>query len=890
MALRKKIVDLAKMVGGLTGAINKIDENAPEYYSLNAVLTDEQADLALVMGLRKPRTIEYMAEKFGRSVEETHRLAMEIAQIGVFKVYHDENNKELFMVQIFAPGILEMMVNNKEMCEAHPEVARAFEQYTRERISHIAPNLPMGTGMMRVIPIESAIEGNTKSVSYEEISYYLDKYDTFSVSDCSCRRSRRLLNQGCGHLETDMCIQMGSGAEYYIRTGRARQVTREEVKKILKRAEENGLMHQMPNIEGLGDSAAICNCCSCSCFAMRVATLFNAPDAIRSNYGAEVNTENCVACGQCVENCPTNALKLGQRLCSKTPLKKEEYKTVRNHKWTEKDWNEDYRDNRKNVDENGTAPCKTACPAHIAVQGYIKLASQGRYQEALELIKKENPFPAVCGRICPRSCESECTRGDIDTPIAIDEIKKFIADRELNEKDRFVPKKRNDYGKKIAIVGAGPAGLACAYYLAVDGYKVTVFEKQPKLGGMLTMGIPAFRLEKNVIDAEIEILRIMGVEFKTGVEVGKDITIAELRKDGYKGFYLAIGAQAGRKIGIDGENAQNVLTGVEFLRDVALGKGIETTGNVVVIGGGNVAIDVARTATRTGAQTVNMFCLENAKEMPALPEEIEEAEHENIIINNSWGPVRIVTENGKVTGVEFKKCVSVFDENHRFAPKFDENETKIVPADYVILSVGQSIDWGNLLDGTKVELNKNNTAIADSLTYQTGEPDIFVGGDAFTGPRFAIDAIAAGKGAAISLHRAVNEGQSLTYGRDRREYRSFDKNNIVVEGFDTTPRQRAGHNTNNEHTFKDTRITFTEEQMKKETERCLGCGAVQVDTYMCIGCGQCTTKCKFDAIHLIKKYDNFAPVFEKLPVQVAKYAVKRTGKIIAESVKGVFGK
>ncbi len=888
MALRKKIVQLAHMVGGLTGVINKIDENAPEYYSLECCVSDEQADVALVMGLRKRRTIEYIAKKANLSVEKAHKLAMELAQIGVCKVYTDEKGKEVFMVQIYAPGILEMMVNNAESVKKYPQIGRAFEEYTRLRIAPIAPNLPMGTGMMRVIPIQSAIDGNMKAVPYEKLSYYLDKYDTFSLSDCSCRRSRRILNQGCGHLEKDMCIQMGTGAEYYIRTGRGRQVSRKEVEEILKKAEEAGLMHQMPNIEGLGETAAICNCCACSCFAMRVATLFNTPDAIRSNYVSQVDSDKCVACGQCVENCPTNALRLGQKLCTKTPLKEKTYAKVRDHVWLKKNWNPDYRENRKDVVETGTSPCKTACPAHIAVQGYIKLAAQGKYKEALELIRKENPLPAVCGRICPRKCESECTRGDIDDPIAIDEIKKFIAEQDLDKNRRFIPAKKHDYGKPVAVIGSGPAGLSCAYYLAEDGYKVTVFEKLSKPGGMLTVGIPSFRLEKNVVEAEIDILKEMGVVFKTNTEVGKDVSLDDLRKQGFKAFYLAIGAQGGRKLGLENEDAKGVIAGVEFLRDVNLGKKSALHGKVVVIGGGNVAIDVARTAVREGAESVAMYCLEARNEMPALDEEIEEALEEDIVINNSWGPKRIISKDGKVTGIELKKCVSVFDKDKKFNPKYDENETITVDADFVLLSVGQSIDWGGLLTDSAVVLNRNNTAQADSFTYQTAQSDVFVGGDAYTGPKFAIDAIAAGKQAAISIHRFVQPGQSLTYGRDRREYVALDKQNIVVESYDTTRRQLAGHNAKNRKTFKDTRVTFTEEQIKKETERCLGCGAVQVDQYMCVGCGQCTTKCRFDAISLVKKYNNFAPIYEKLPLAVAKYAVQRSGKIAVSSIKRIF--
>ncbi|MGI5984314.1 MAG: FAD-dependent oxidoreductase, partial [Oscillospiraceae bacterium] len=407
-------------------------------------------------------------------------------------------------------------------------------------------------------------------------------------------------------------------------------------------------------------------------------------------------------------------------------------------------------------------------------------------------------------------------------------------------------------------------------------------------GGMLTLGIPSFRLEKDVVNAEIDILRELGVKFKTGVEVGRDVTLDELRSQGFEAFYIAIGAQSGRKLGIDGENAKGVIAGVDFLREVNLGKAESLSGKVVVIGGGNVAIDVARTAIRENSESVEMFCLESRNEMPALPEEIEEALEENIIINNGWGPKRIVTENGRVSGVEFKRCISVFDANGKFSPKYDENDTKFVPADFVLLSVGQSIYWGDLLKGSKVILTRGNTASADDFTYQTNQPDVFVGGDAYTGPKFAIDAIAAGKQGAISIHRFVWEGQSLLYGRVRSGYRAFDKENVIIGGYDDTPRQRALHKADRKEPFSDARLTFTEEQVQSETARCLGCGAVQIDEEMCIGCGQCVTKCKFDAIKLLKKTDIVGTSFEKLPLKLAPNVVKRAGKTAVRSVKDVF--
>lgn len=889
MAARPKIIKLAKKICGATAMLVKIDENAPEYYVLDCIVTDEMADVGLAMELRKPQTIEQIAKKCGKSVEKTRELAMQLAVAGAC-VFYSENGVDYYELTVFVPGVMEKVVGNKELCEKYPQIPRAFEHYARERGGLMATKLPVGTGPMRVIPIQSAVDGTSRVAPFEELAELINKNDLIAVADCSCRRSRRLMGEGCGHLEKDMCIQLGKGAEYYIRTGKARRITKEEAFEILRKAEANGLMHQIPNIDGDGNTHAICNCCACSCYSIRNAAMFNAPDMIRSNFVAQSSPDKCVACGQCVENCPMNALQLGQKLCTVKPVQApKEQITARDHVWGKDKWNVEYRTNRKDVVDTGTAPCKTKCPAHIAVQGYIKLASQGRYKDALALIKKENPFPAVCGRICPHGCESECTRGDIDQPIAIDEIKKFVADRELAGEFRFVPEKMHDYSdKKIAVIGGGPAGLSCAYYLAIDNYSVTVFEKEKKLGGMLTFGVPSFRLEKDVLDAEIDVLRELGVEFRTGVEVGKDVTLDELRAQGYKGFYIAIGAQGGRKLGIEGESAVGVEAGVDFLRRVNLGEKVALRGKVAVIGGGNVAIDVARTAVRCGADEVTIYCLEKRDEMPALEEEIAEAEEEGVKVVNSVGPKSITEKDGKAAGVKFVKCVSVFDKNGKFAPVYDETAVSEVEADNVLVAVGQSIVWGDLLKGSKVELNGNNTAKADGFTYQTAEPDIFVGGDVFTGPKFAITAIAAGKQGAISLHRFVQPGQSLVIGRDRREYVALDKSNVDKDGYDRAPRQKAGHNSANDKTFRDNRLTFTEEQMKKETERCLGCGAVQVNEYMCVGCGMCVTKCNFDAIRLAKRYDGHGTTFEKLPVKMAGYMAKRTGKIIARSIKDAF--
>ena len=867
--LRPKIVKLCHVIGGISGVVNKIDENAPEYYSLADIVSDDEADIAIAAGLRKERTAGWLAKKVGRSVEEIMPSLDNLVYYGVFRrTYSEKDGEDVYFMQIFAPGILEMMVNNVPLMTAHPEIGRAFEEYTRLRMQSMGPILPDGYGLMRVIPVESAIKDIPGVSPYEKLSYYLDKYDRFSVSPCSCRASRTSINDGCGHLDQEMCIQMGKGAEHYIRSGRAREITKEEALEIIHRAEENGFMHDIPNIEEAGDSAAICNCCSCACFGLRAGLMFGARDAIRSNFVAEVDEAKCVACAQCVENCPANALKLGQKLCSSEELPVPEYASIVNTFNFKNAFNPDYRENREDVLPTGTAPCKTACPAHIAVQGYLKLAAQGRYTDALELIKKENPFPAVCGRICNKRCEAECTRGGIDEAVA-----------------KMVNQIGRPYEEKIAVIGAGPAGMSCAYYLANKGYPVTVFDRNPVPGGMLVLGIPNCRLEKDVLNAEIDILKEMGVEFKCGVEVGRDITIRQLRDEGYKGFYLAIGAQKSAPLKIKGEDLDGVYGGVEFLRCVNLGERPDIGKRCAVIGGGNVAMDVCRTAVRLGAETTVLYRRTEA-ELPADPDEVKEAVKEGVKFRYLVSPAEIIGKDGKVKQIMVEVMdLGAPDEKGRRKP-VGTGKYEFIDVDSVISAIGQQVDWGGL-DVGALQKRKNGTAEANELTCQSGEPDIFVGGDVFTGPKFAIDAIAAGKEAAISLHRFVHPGQTLTMGRDRRIYRELDKQHALVTlgSFDTARRQEPGYNETKAKTFSDARQTFTEEQVRKECARCLGCGATKVDEYLCIGCGLCTTKCKFDAIRLRKVRDWHAGAFETMPIKVAEGLVKRTGKIIRNNIK-----
>ena len=859
--LGKKITDRIPQKLGL----KKITRNDPEYWGLAGVLSDEEAELALKLGVRKPKTLPEIVKLSGMEEKKCEALLEEMSRKGLLE-YNWENaaHEKQYVLPMYVPGCAEFFNMNAKILESNPEMGTFFEHMSRLPLEKITPFVPEGgAGIgMHVIPVEKAIEMENESVDLEHISYWLSKYEgKYAASPCSCRRSRLTHNEGCADDPEGWCIAIGDMADYVVETQKdGRYITKEEALDIFRQAEENGFVHQITNIDGKDKIFAICNCNVNVCYALRTSQLFNTPNMSRSAYIAKVEKQNCVACGKCVEVCPAGAVKLGQKLCDKEgcEITYPRIPLPGDQPWGEHMWSHNYRDtNRINCYDTGTAPCKTACPAHIGIQGYLQLAKEGRYEDALALIKKDNPLPAVCGHVCNRRCEDACTRGTIDEAVAIDEVKRFIAERDLNAETRFIPKKtipslKGGFKEKIAIIGAGPAGLACAYFLALTGYKPTIFEKNAEPGGMLRYGIPSYKLEKDLLAAEIDVIRQLGVEIRCGVEVGKDVTIEDLREQGYKGFYAAIGCQRGRKPGISGENAEGAYTAVDFLRKAGGSESFPLEGDVVVVGGGNVAIDAARVSSRCTDAKIYMFCLETREKMPASNEEIEEALEEEIELNCGWGPKEILEEDGHVRGVVFKKCTRVFDAQGRFSPEYDENDTVTVPCRHVIFSVGQAIDWGHMLDNLHVELRPNGGALANKLTYQTSEPDIFVGGDVYTGPKFAIDAIAAGREGAVSLHRYVHENCTLTIGRNRRDFIELDKENIKVETYDSSSRQIPPKADVKEQakTFRDLSQSLSEEQVKKETSRCLSCGASVVDPNKCIGCGICTTKCMFDAIHL----------------------------------------
>ncbi|WP_235228388.1 FAD-dependent oxidoreductase [Oscillibacter valericigenes] len=894
MPKREIILKLGQMITNRMG--RKITYEDAEYWGLQGIVTDEMAEVALKMEVRKPKTLAQIAKLTGKDPEHLEKLLFEMCMVGLIEYNWEDldgknpNHEKRYVVPLFVPGSAEFTNMNAKQLEEHPELGKFFERMSFEALERVTPMVPPGgAGIgMHVIPVEKAIPTESQSISIEHISHWLDKYEgQYAKSPCSCRLSRRTFDEGCADDPEDWCIAVGDMANYIVETNRGSYITKEEALEIFRKAEDNGFVHQITNIDGEQKIFGICNCNVNVCYALRTSQLFNTPNLSRSAYVAKVEPENCVACGRCVEYCPAGAVKLGQKLCTKDgPVVYPRHELPDAAKWGPEKWDVDYRDNNRiNCYDTGTSPCKTACPAHIAVQGYLKLAAQGKFTEALQLIKRENPFPAVCGRICNRRCEDACTRGTVDQAVAIDEVKRFIAQQDLDSATRFIPPVvtptlKGGFSQKIAVIGAGPAGMSCAYYLAEKGYKPTVFDKAARPGGMLMNGIPSFRLEKDVVDAEIDVLREMGVEFRCGVEVGKDVTIQQLREEGYQGFYVAIGLQSGGRLNIPGDDAQGVTAGIDFTKQVNLEGPQKLEGKVVVIGGGNIACDVARTAVRCGAE-VTMYCLEGYDDMPCGEEDRSECEKDGITIRAGCGPVEITSADGKCTGITFRKCLSVKNAEGRFAPTFDDSVTETADCATVLYCIGQKADWGQLLTGTRVELNPNGTVKADPLTLQTAEPDIFVGGDAYTGQKFAIDAIAAGKEGAVSLHRFVQPHSSLTIGRNRRQFIELDKKNLDIGSYDDTPRQRPGYNEALRKTFSDERTGFTAEQVKIETARCLGCGASVVDPNKCIGCGVCTTKCGFDAIHLFRERpecSTMVPIEDKLKA-VFPYMVKRGLKI-----------
>jgi len=465
---------------------------------------------------------------------------------------------------------------------------------------------------------------------------------------------------------------------------------------------------------------------------------------------------------------------------------------------------------------------------------------EGKYRDALALFKKSNPFPGVCGRVCHHPCEGACTRKSVDEPLSIRLLHRFLADRNMQEDARFVPEKKPEKAERVAVIGAGPAGLTCAYFLAVEGYSVTVFEKLPVLGGMLTVGIPAYRLPRHVIDSEIAAVMALGVQFKTGIEIGKDVTVEQLRKEGYKAFFLGIGAHECKKLGIGGENLEGVHAGVDFLREVNLGNRVDLGDRVAVVGGGNVAMDSVRTALRNGSAHPFILYRRSVEEMPADPAEIEECREEGIEIMTLTSPVRIIGENGRATAIEcVKMALGDPDESGRRRPRPIAGSAFVIEVDAVIAAIGQESDWACLTEECACTLTDWGTVNVDPITLQTDDADIFAGGDAVTGPKTVVEAIGAGKEAALSIDRFL-QGKDLREERGKALKAAED---VPTAGYPRQERQAIPSLDPKLRisSFDEVQRGFDESRSRKESARCLSCG-------VCSECYRCVDACLAGAI------------------------------------------
>jgi 2-oxoacid:acceptor oxidoreductase delta subunit (pyruvate/2-ketoisovalerate family) len=518
-------------------------------------------------------------------------------------------------------------------------------------------------------------------------------------------------------------------------------------------------------------------------------------------------------------------------------------------------------------------PCRAECPAHVNVQAYVSLIQRRKYKEALEIIRQDLAFPAICGRVCFSPCQDACSRVDVDQAVAIRALKKFVADVERKgegSRPKQIPKTHKE---KVAIVGAGPAGLMAAYELAKFGYPVTVFERMSEPGGMMRYGIPGFRLEKAIVAEEIDYIKALGVDLKTGVALGKDISIESLRKDGYKAVFLAIGTWVGMKLGIPGENLIGVVNAVDFLRDIALGKPVEIGERIAVVGGGNSAIDAARTAKRCGAKEVVLLYRRSREEMPALPSEVAEAEKDGVKINLLVTPKQIIGEGGKVRAVEcLRMKLGDPDESGRRRPVPVEGSEHKYEVDMVIPALGQVAETPSIPDVLIEKQSRSPLIQADPYTLETKIPGVFAGGDIVTGPASIIEAVAAGKKAAKSIDLYLT-GKDFRKDRDEKVVEaSWIKNKDVVK------KKEARYDVGEEAPRTDLeetldRMETVEKDARWEACRCLGCGPCAeclgntelceadkaiVDADLCIGCNVCAVVCPFDAVR--KNEDNVAEV------------------------------
>ena len=474
------------------------------------------------------------------------------------------------------------------------------------------------------------------------------------------------------------------------------------------------------------------------------------------------------------------------------------------------------------------APCKSACPAGIDVQGYIGLIANGEYQEALKLIKQNNPLPLVIGRVCPRFCENKCRRNLLEGPVAINALKRFVADYDLNNGTPYIPEIKPPTGHKVAIIGGGPAGLSAAYYLALEGHEVTILEASPKLGGMLRYGIPEYRLPKAILDKEMKSITDLCHEIRCNVRLGQDFAIDSLESDGYEAIFLALGAQASQKMKVEGEDLPGILSGIGFLRDVALGQKVSLGQKVAVIGGGNTAIDAARTALRLGASEVTIVYRRSRDEMPANNEEIEQAEQEGVEFHFLAAPVKITTREGKACAMGcIEMALGEPDSSGRRRPEPIAGSEFTVDVDTVIGAIGQTMEASGIQEG-QIEFTRRGYVSVNEETMETSLEAVFAGGDCTSGPATVVEAVAAGKRAATSISQYLS-GQPILPSRKPYNCSKGQLHDIDVEDYADVQRVPRGEMPAlglqaRKGNFAEIELGFTEDMARNESERCLACG------------------------------------------------------------------
>ncbi|MDX9714935.1 MAG: FAD-dependent oxidoreductase [Dissulfurispiraceae bacterium] len=546
-----------------------------------------------------------------------------------------------------------------------------------------------------------------------------------------------------------------------------------------------------------------------------------------------VDLAKCTGCEACVLKCPVQKpSEFNQGLAQRTAINRRYAQAV---------------PGGVAIDKEGVSPCRMACPAEVNAHAYVVLTAEGRFSEALEIVRKNNPFPAVTGRVCNHPCETECRRGDLDEPVSICSLKRFLTDYEDAHGGFKKPDLPEQKLEKVAVIGSGPAGMTCARDLALKGYRTTVFEKEAVAGGMLALSIPAYRLPKDIVQKEIDAILSHDIELKTGLALGRDFSIDDLKVQGYKAVFIAVGTHRGVKLRFEGqETTEGVLDSLDFLRRVNLGESVDIGKKVVVLGGGNVAVDVALTAARLGAEEIRIVCLEKCDEMPAHKWEIDQVLEEGIRIENSWGMNRIVAADGKIKGIEVKQCVSLFDDSRRFNPQYDECSLNFFQADTVIFAVGMGVEDSFKTGIRNLEFMPDKRIRADLLTCATGIDGVFAGGDCVYGPTNIITAIASGRDAAESIHRYLrNEDMYADRPKlkDRQKYIK-DITDIKKEARLSMAVLPVAERKNN---FKEVFIGYTEEQAIKEASRCMSCSG-------CCECMLCIAECEAKAInHFMEK-------------------------------------